>query len=137
MTLDWLTPELDKDLREYCAYVSPDDGEDGYHNAIVSLLIHHQAFVPVKPKAFFRTAIRRNVQKIWRDEQVYQRQVTAYMNGEVSDYWANLQAGRKPHTHCRKGHAFTPDNIMYRGGNQARKLCKQCVADLRKRGKHP
>lgn len=135
--LTWLTPELDQDIRAYARYLSPDNGEDGYHDAIVSLLVYHGAYQPHKPKAFMRTATKRRVQQVWRNEAVYRQQMQSYMAGEGSSYYKNLQAGRQPHKFCKRGHALTPDNIVYRGGNVSRRLCKQCVNELKQKGKHP
>ena len=129
MTLDWLTPELDKDLREYCAYLSPDDGEDGYHDAIVNLLTQKAVVEPIRPQAYLRVAVKCAVYKIWRHRKAEDSQVEAYARGDAPDHVKNLKHGRLPHTHCRRGHEFTVDNTRMVG---TQRTCQTCFLERRR-----
>lgn len=128
MALPWLTAELDQDIRAFAKYVSADGGEDGYHNAIAQLLRHPLKSVPVQPRAFLRTAVRRAIYKLWRHAQAEQRQVQAYSQGDGSDYLKglNLSPLRKPQSHCRRGHELTDTNVVFMGANKTVRTCKVC-----------
>lgn len=122
--LTWLTPELDQDIREYARYISIDDGEDGYHNAIEQCLRLHVS-CPNKPQAFLRTATKRAIFKLWRHRTSDAEQSGQYLRGDVPDCTIALRKGRQAHTHCRRGHEFTIDNIIYVGKARTCKTCEQ------------
>jgi len=128
MSLTWLTPELDRDIRAYALYVSADDGEDGYHNAIMHLLVHPLKETPSQPRAFLRTVVKRAIFKLWRHAKAEQGQVLAYSQGDGSDYAKGLALSplRKPQSHCRRGHELTETNLVYVGANKTVRTCKTC-----------
>lgn len=128
MSLTWLTPDLDRDIRAFAKYVSPDDGEDGYHNAIAYLLMKPVIFVPEQPRAYLRTVVRRAIYKLWRHAQAEQGQVLAYSQGDRSAYAKGLALSpmRKSQSHCRRGHALTEDNLVFMGANKTARTCKTC-----------
>jgi len=124
--LDWLTLTVDKDARKYAKYLDADNGEDAYHNMIESLIRNKHFTAPVNSTGFLRTAIRRSVYKYWRHENSMQATVASYLAGEGPQYVSALKLGRLPHTHCRRGHELTPDNIIYVRKNHTGRTCKQC-----------
>ena len=124
--LTWLTPELDQDIREYALYLSPDDGEDGYHNAIEAYLRLKVSVVPANPRWYLRVLTKRAVFKIWRSRTSNYEQEQKYIQGHAPDCTPALVKGRQPKTHCRRGHEFTKDNIVYAGKNHTVRTCKAC-----------
>lgn len=130
--LEWYSTELDRDIRAYAKYLSPDDGEDGYHDAVVSYLERPLAII--KPTAWWRHAIKMCVFKIWRHEGSEREMVTAYLRGDGSPYLPNLKAGRLPHTHCRRGHLFTPESIYFVGTQRTCKICERLRRAAKKKG---
>ena len=129
--LDWLTLAVDNDARAYAKYLDADNGEDAYHNTIESLIRNKHFTAPMNSAGFLRTAIRRSVYKFWRHEQSMQAIAASYTAGEGPHATLPLKQGRLPHTHCRRGHELTPENIIYAGKNQTGRTCKQCT-QLRK-----
>jgi len=123
--LTWLTPELDQDIREYALYLSPDDGEDGYHNAIETYLRLKVSVIPTNPHGYLRVLTKRAVFKIWRDRTSNYEQEQKYAQGHAPDCTPALVKGRQPKTHCRRGHEFTVDNIIYVGKARTCKTCEQ------------
>ena len=123
----WLTPAIDADARAFAKYLDADNGEDAYHNTIEALIRHKHFTAPINPSGFLRTAIRRSVYKLWRHEQAVSAIATSYTAGEGPHATLALQKGRQVHTHCRRGHEFTPDNIIYAGKNHTGRTCKQCA----------
>jgi len=130
--LDWLTLAVDKDARAYAKYLDADNGEDAYHNTIESLIRNRHFTAPTNSAGFLRTAIRRSVYKFWRHEQSMQAIAAGYTAGEGPHATLSLKQGRLSHTHCRRGHEFTPDNIVYVGKNHTGRTCKQCAQTRRK-----
>ncbi len=124
--LTWLTPELDQDIREYARYLSPDDGEDGYHDAIEAYLQLKTSVIPTKPRGYLRVLTKRAVFKIWRNRTSHYEQEQKYAQGHAPDCTPALLKGRQPRTHCRRGHEFTQDNIVYAGKGQTLRTCKTC-----------
>ena len=123
--LTWLTPELDQDIREYASYLSPDDGEDGYHNAIEAYLRLKVSVIPANPRGYLRVLTKRAVFKIWRDRTSNYEQEQKYSQGHAPDCTPALMKGRQPRTHCRRGHEFTAANIIYVGKARTCKTCEQ------------
>lgn len=121
--LDWLTPELDLDIRMYARWLDADNGEDAYHNTMEWLLRRPTPFIIQTPAAFLRVAVKRNVLKIWRHNASCQRTAEQVSAGQCPDSLPALQRGRLPHTHCRRGHEFTADNLIYVG---TARTCKTC-----------
>lgn len=130
--LPWLTPAVDADARAFAKYLDADNGEDAYHNTIESLIRLKHFTTPQNIAGFLRTAIRRNVYKLWRHEHAMSTVATAYMAGEGPQSTLALQKGRLPHTHCRRGHEFTVENVIYAGKNHTGRTCKQCAQQRRK-----
>lgn len=122
--LTWLTPELDQDIREYALYLSPDDGEDGYHNAIETYLRLKISVIPANPRGYLRVLTRHAVFRIWRDRTLGKGQEEKFLRGHAPDCTPALMKGRQPKTHCRRGHEFTKDNIVYMGKYRTCKICR-------------
>jgi len=128
----WLTQSVDHDARDYAKYLDADNGEDAYHNVIESLIRNKHIEAPLNSAAFLRTAIRRSVYKYWRHEYSMQATAASYVAGEGPQHVLALKQGRLPHTHCRRGHEFTPDNIVYMNKAKTSRTCKQCEQARRK-----
>lgn len=118
-----LAVETDRDLRSYATWISPNDGEDAYHNAICDVLARGQAVVIATPSAFYRCAIKRALYKIFRHEKAERENTAAFLAGDPPPTAIGLKAGRLPQTHCRKGHPLTEENLTYVG---PRRTCKTC-----------
>lgn len=118
-----LTEAQDRDLRAYAVALSPDDGEDAYHNAIETVLRRPVQSIR-NPAAFFRTVIKRALLKIWRHDGADMRQSASYLAGDPPSMAVGLAVRRTPQSHCRRGHLFTPDNEYTVG---ARRTCRICL----------
>lgn len=118
-----LTADEDRELRAFARALSPDDGEDAYHNAILQILAHPPAYQVENPRGFYRTAIKRAVYKLYRHDSREREHIALYLAGRPPKHYAGLAFGRFPRTHCRRGHLFTPDTIKMVG---ARRTCRIC-----------
>lgn len=128
----WLTKIYDDENRDYAKSVNPDDGEDAYHNAIESLLRCRPHFTPDNPGAFLRDITKRAMYKVWRQQKSSMIRDAAYLMGDGPQHVLALKNGRLPHTHCRRGHEFTPDNIVYMDKAKTIRTCKTCYKASRK-----
>lgn len=113
----------DLDLRAYARWISPNDGEDAYHDAICDVLRRQQADTINNPAAFYRHAIKQSLYKIFRAERRENDKIVNFLAGVMHPSDQNLKLARLPKTHCRKGHALTEDNLTYVGPRRTCKLC--------------
>jgi hypothetical protein len=114
-----LDSETDATLRKYARRLDPDNGEDGYHNAVASLL--KQKFEPNNLIGLLKKKTKWAIFKIWEHERVEQKCVEANHNGEKSSS-DNLHPPPF-RTHCARGHEMAGDNIYW---NKTRRVCKAC-----------
>lgn len=117
------TQAVDHDLRAYARWISPNDGEDAYHDAICDVLRLRKAETINNPAAFFRCAIKRALYKIFRHQRAERENTAAYLAGDPPPSSQALKLGRLPQDNCRRGHPLTEDNLTYVG---ARRTCKTC-----------
>lgn len=115
--------EQDRDLRNYARWISPNDGEDAYHDAICDVLRRGKDGEIANAAAFFRCAIKRALYKIFRHEKAERENTAAWLAGDPPPSAPGLKLGRLPQTHCRRGHPLTEENLTYVG---PRRTCRTC-----------
>lgn len=120
-----LSIDQDRELRTYARRISPNDGEDAYHTAICEVLERGgwEERIVMRPTAYFRTATKLAFYKICRSARAERENVASWLAGDPPPSSSGLKAGRLPHSHCRRGHALTDDNLIYVG---PRRTCKAC-----------
>lgn len=120
-----LTDIEDRDLRGYARWISLDDGEDAYHDAICDVLARGWMERIAQPCAFFRRATKLALYKIFRHEKAERENTAAFLAGDPPPTSIGLKAGRLPQTHCRRGHALTEENLAYTGPRRTCRICRK------------
>ena len=114
-----LDMETDTHLRKWARRLDPDNGEDGYHNAVASLL--KQKFEPHNLIGLLKTKTKWAILKIWAHERTEQKCLEANSKGDKSSS-DNLHPPAF-RSHCVRGHEMAGDNLYY---YKTRRVCKAC-----------
>jgi len=128
MIIDQLTPALDADLRKYAKRLDPDNGEDAYHKALITLM--EKPMIEMEtPLPFFKRCIKWALSKFYAAQSATDKQVENYIKGGMPIGMEGLRVGQargvNKRTHCRKGHPLEEGNIKYVGGDKHR-TCRIC-----------
>ena len=120
-----LTDPLDRQLRCYARWLSPDHGEDAYHTCVLQLLERGLRRAIVNHQAFFRCAIKLAFYKIMRHERAEREQVASWLAGDPPHTQKALTGRRVPQSHCRRGHALVEENLSWIGPRRTCLMCRR------------
>ena len=123
-----LTENEDRSLRTAAKRLGGDLGEDAYHNAVVALLSSISPTVKqvVSTQALLLKGTKWALHRLWTDQEIDTRCITAYLAGDPSPQQVNLRKGRLVRTEtCKKGlHAWTDENTYWSGGVRGCRACR-------------
>ena len=133
-----LTDAEDRSLRTAAKRLGGDLGEDAYHDAVVALLSATSPKVAqiVSPQALLFHGTKWALHRLWREQEIDSRCITAYLAGDPSPQQANLFQGRVRRDWCKKKlHALTDDNTYWSKGQRWCRACRRArnVLDNRAR----
>lgn len=119
-----LTIMVDQRLRAYATRLHS-DGEDAYQQAVCEVMARNQMDQIRDIYAFFRVATKRALYQFFRHERAEREQTAAWLRGDPPSMCVGLAQGRLTHSHCRKGHPMSDDNLAYIGPRRTCRTCKR------------